>query len=274
MPKSASMNTGTFHKMHGLGNDFVIVDMRAREWEISAQQAAAIAHRQHGIGCDQLIVLRPSDTADVRMQIFNADGGEVEACGNAARCVARLLGDTTSIETSGGRISGNATGDGAIVDMGEPDFEWEAIPLAYAMDTLHMPVGWEDLQDPAAVNVGNPHVIFFVENSDAVELDRLGPMIEVDPLFPQKVNVNVAHVNNGTVYLRVWERGVGLTRACGTGACATAVAAIRRGLATSPVVVHLPGGMLQISWNEGEPMMMEGPTTYVFTGETDWDQFG
>lgn len=260
--------------MHGLGNDFVIVDMRPKEWEFSPVQAAAIAHRQHGIGCDQLIVLRNSDAADVRMQIFNADGGEVEACGNAARCVAKLLGDKTTIETSGGLISGNATGEGAIVDMGEPRFEWDAIPLSYAMDTLHMPVGWEDLQDPAAVNVGNPHVIFFVDDSSEIALDRLGPMIEIDPLFPERVNVNVAHVTEETVHLRVWERGVGLTRACGTGACATAVAAIRRGLVSSPVSVHLPGGELKISWNEGGPILMEGPTTHVFTGETDWDQFG
>ncbi len=268
------MNIGSFQKMHGLGNDFVIVDMRPEEWEISKEQAAAIAHRQHGIGCDQLIVLRASDQADVRMQIFNADGGEVEACGNAARCVAKLLGATTTIETSGGLISGNATEQGAIVDMGQPRFEWDAIPLAYAMDTLHMPVGWEDLQNPAAINVGNPHVIFFLDDSDAVELNRLGPMIEVDPLFPERVNVNVAHVANGTVHLRVWERGVGFTRACGTGACATAVAAIRLGLAANPVSVKLPGGKLEISWEEGGTIKMSGPTTHVFTGKTDWDQFG
>ncbi|MEM8919589.1 MAG: diaminopimelate epimerase [Pseudomonadota bacterium] len=265
---------GSFQKMHGLGNDFVIVDMRPKEWDISNELAAAIAHRQHGIGCDQLIVLRPSAEADVRMQIFNADGGEVEACGNAARCVAKLLGATTTIETSGGLISGNATENGAIVNMGQPHFDWDSIPLAYAMDSLHMPVGWEDLKDPAAVNVGNPHVIFFVDDSYAVELDRLGPMIEVDPLFPERVNVNVAHIADETVHLRVWERGVGLTRACGTGACATAVAAIRRGLVTSPVSVKLPGGKLEISWTEGESILMDGPTTHVFTGETDWDQFG
>ena len=158
--------------------------------------------------------------------------------------------------------------------MGKPRFDWQAIPLAYAMDTLHMPVGWEDLQNPAAVNVGNPHVIFFVEDSAAVELDRLGPMIEVDPLFPDKVNVNVAHIENGVLHLRVWERGAGLTRACGTGACATAVAAIRRGLVSSPVQVNLPGGRLTISWNDGETIEMQGPTTYVFAGEADWTQFG
>ena len=260
--------------MHGLGNDFVIIDARMEEIPLSGLQASAIADRHSGIGCDQLIVLRPSSHADVRMQIFNADGSEVEACGNAARCVAKLIGDKTRIETGGGVIFGNATADGAIVDMGEPRFDWQAIPLAYAMDTLNMPVGWEDLQNPAAVNVGNPHVIFFVDDSAAVELDRLGPMIEVDPLFPEKVNVNTAHIKDGVIHLRVWERGVGLTRACGTGACATAVAAIRRGLVSSPVQVNLPGGALTISWKDGETIEMQGPTNYVFAGEADWAQFG
>ena len=260
--------------MHGLGNDFVIIDAREEEMELSSAKATAIADRRSGIGCDQLIILRPSDKADVRMQIYNADGSEVEACGNASRCVAKLIGDETRIETAGGIIIGSATEDGAIVDMGKPRFEWQSIPLAYAMDTLNMPLGWEDLQNPAAVNVGNPHVIFFVEESDIVELDRLGPMIEVDPLFPDKVNVNVAHIEDGTIHLRVWERGVGLTRACGTGACATAVAAIRRGLVSSPVQVDLPGGSLVISWKDGENIQMQGPTAYVYSGEADWTQFG
>jgi diaminopimelate epimerase len=268
------MTTGHFHKMHGLGNDFVIIDAREEEMQLSGAQAAAIADRHSGIGCDQLIILRPSSKADVRMQIFNADGGEVESCGNASRCVAQLIGDETRIETDGGIIIGNATADGAIVDMGKPRFEWQSIPLAYAMDTLNMPVGWEDLQNPVAVNVGNPHVIFFVDDSAVVELDRLGPMIEVDPLFPEKVNVNIAHIKDGIVHLRVWERGVGLTRACGTGACATAVAAIKRGLASSPVQVNLPGGSLVISWQDGENIQMQGPTTYVFSGEANWAQFG
>jgi diaminopimelate epimerase len=268
------MTTGHFHKMHGLGNDFVIIDAREEEMQLSGAQAAAIADRHSGIGCDQLIILRPSSKADVRMQIFNADGGEVESCGNASRCVAKLIGDETRIETDGGIIIGNATADGAIVDMGKPRFEWQSIPLAYAMDTLNMPVGWEDLQNPVAVNVGNPHVIFFVDDSAVVELDRLGPMIEVDPLFPEKVNVNIAHIKDGIVHLRVWERGVGLTRACGTGACATAVAAIKRGLASSPVQVNLPGGSLVISWQDGENIQMQGPTTYVFSGEANWAQFG
>lgn len=260
--------------MHGLGNDFVIIDARDSALELSGAKAAAIANRHSGIGCDQLIILRPSGKADVRMQIFNADGSEVEACGNASRCVAKLIGNQTSIETGGGIIIGNATADGAIVDMGEPRFAWQSIPLGYAMDTLDMPVGWEDLQNPAAVNVGNPHVIFFVDDSSVVELERLGPMIEVDPLFPEKVNVNVAHIEDGAIHLRVWERGAGLTRACGTGACATAVAAIKRGLVNSPVRVNLPGGSLVISWKDGDNIQMQGPTTYVFSGEADWSQFG
>ncbi len=260
--------------MHGLGNDFVIVDAREKPLELSGAKAAAIADRHSGIGCDQLIILRPSEEADVRMQIFNADGSEVEACGNAARCVAKLIGEETRIETKGGMITGNATQNGAVVDMGQPRFEWQSIPLGYAMDTLNMPVGWENLQNPAAVNVGNPHVVFFVDDSASVELDRLGPMIEVDPLFPEKVNVNIAHIRDGSIYLRVWERGAGLTQACGTGACATAVAAIRRGLVHSPVQVHLPGGSLVIRWEDGETIRMQGPTTYVFSGEADWSQFG
>ena len=160
------MTAGPFHKMHGLGNDFVIIDARAIELLVTTAQASAIANRKSGIGCDQLIILRSSDTADVKMQIFNADGGEVEACGNAARCVATLLGDDCTIETIGGMISGTLTDQGAIVDMGKPSFEWDSIPLAYAMDCINMPVGWQNLNDPAtAVNVGNPHVIFFVDDS-------------------------------------------------------------------------------------------------------------
>ena len=268
------MNNGQFHKMHGLGNDFVIIDAREQGIILSNDQVAAIANRRSGIGCDQLIVLHQSTVADVKMQIFNADGGEVEACGNATRCVAKLIGEKTSIETAGGLLSGEANGAGATVDMGTPNMDWNCVSLAYAMDTLHMPVGWEDLSDGSAVNVGNPHVIFFVEDANKVPLDRLGPMIEVDPLFPDRINVNVAHIANGQLYLRVWERGVGLTQACGTGACATAVAAIKRGLVGSPVDVHLPGGKLSIAWQEGQTIKMQGPATYVYSGTADWDSFG
>ena len=166
--------------------------------------------------------------------------------------------------------------DGAArVDMGTPRFDWNEIPLAYAMDTRAMPVGWEELETPAAVNVGNPHVIFFVPDCDAVDLGRIGPVIENDPLFPERVNVNVASLaGKDHLKLRVWERGAGLTRACGTGACATAVAAIRAGLVASPVRVTLPGGDLEIAWAPGGTIAMTGPATHGFTGETDWSHFG
>jgi diaminopimelate epimerase len=259
-----------FHKMHGLGNDFVVLDARTAPIGMSAARARAIADRRTGIGCDQLILIEPSSIADARMRIFNADGGEVEACGNASRCVAMLLGGNSTIETLGGLIRGEAGTDAASVDMGEPRFGWDAIPLAYAMDTAAMPVGWEYLTQPMAVNVGNPHVIFFVPDADAVDLERLGPIIETDPLFPDRVNVNVATiVSRSHIRLRVWERGVGLTLACGTGACATAVAAIRSGRVDAPVTVELPGGPLTLDWSEGGSIRMTGPATHVFTGEAD-----
>ncbi|QLC21594.1 diaminopimelate epimerase [Parasphingopyxis sp. CP4] len=263
-----------FHKMHGLGNDFVIIDGRTQPVAMTQMLAREIADRRTGIGCDQLIVLEPSDIADVRMRIFNADGGEVEACGNAARCVTLLLGDTPSIDTNGGPISGSLTDEGATLDMGEPQFDWDKIPLAYAMDTLAMPVGWESLENPVAVNVGNPHVIFFVDDIAAIDLERLGPLIETDPLFPERVNVNVATVEaDNSITLRVWERGAGLTRACGTGACATTVAAIRRKLVDGETTVQLPGGDLHISWSPGGTIQMTGPATHVFSGEFDIEAF-
>jgi diaminopimelate epimerase len=263
-----------FHKMHGLGNDFVVIDARREPVAIDARVAATLADRRTGIGCDQLILLERSDAADLRMRIFNADGGEVGACGNAARCVTLLAGGAPTIETGGGIIRGEANGSGASVDMGAPRFGWDQIPLAYAIDTAALPVGWDDLQQPFAVNVGNPHIIFFVGDVDAVELDRLGPLIETDPLFPERVNVNVASIEGDAIRLRVWERGAGLTQACGTGACATAVAAIVTGRARSPVDVRLPGGMLRIEWQRGETIRMTGPATHVFTGEIDLGSFG
>src|SRR3954469_13313501 len=240
-----------FLKMHGLGNDFVIFDAREAPIAMDETRARALADRRTGIGCDQLIVLEPSDAADVKMRIWNSDGGEVEACGNASRCVATLVGGDCTIETAGGLISGSAAEGSATIDMGAPRFGWDEIPLAYPVDTKAMPVGWEELNEPFAVNVGNPHIVFVVDDADAVQLDRLGPIIEKDPLFPQRVNVNVASFEDGAIKLRVWERGAGLTRACGTGACATAVAAISRKLVASPVEVRLPGGALTIEWAPG-----------------------
>ncbi|PKB25625.1 diaminopimelate epimerase [Novosphingobium kunmingense] len=265
-----------FTKMHGLGNDFVVLDARAAPLpELTCTFASALADRRTGIGCDQLIVLDHSSVADLRMRIFNADGGEVEACGNASRAVALLHGQPARIETAGGLIEATPGAAGISIDMGEPRFEWNAIPLAYAMDTHHMPVAWEMLDQPTAVNVGNPHVIFFVDDCDAVELDRLGPEIEHDPLFPQRINVNVATVTaRDAVRLRVWERGVGLTRACGTGACATAIGAMRRGLVDRAVTVTLPGGPLRIEWNQAGRIIMTGPAAESFRGTFDSRDFG
>jgi diaminopimelate epimerase len=254
--------------MHGLGNDFVVIDARRGPVSVDAPLARAIADRRTGIGCDQLILLEPSEVADLRMRIFNPDGGEVEACGNAARCVTLLEGGAPTIETRGGTISGRANGAGASVDMGLPRFGWDEVPLAYPIDTAALPVAWEELQRPFAVNVGNPHVVFFVNRPvETIKLDRLGPLVENDPLFPDRVNVNVAQIDDQAIRLRVWERGAGLTQACGTGACATAVAAIATRRAKSPVEVHLPGGTLTIEWTRGEPIRMTGPAAHVFTGE-------
>lgn len=264
-----------FHKMHGLGNDFVVIDARARPVPIDADAARRIADRRRGIGCDQLILLEPSDVADLRMRIFNADGSEVEQCGNALRCVALLAGGAPTIETAGGLVAAAPDAGGITVDMGAPRFDWDRIPLAYPLDTAALPVAWEPLSDPAAVNVGNPHVVFFVPDLDAIDLATLGPRIETDPLFPERINVNVAEVTGPTsLRLRVWERGAGLTRACGTGACATAVAALRRRLVSGPVTVTLPGGPLAIAWAPGENIRMTGPATHVFSGEALLEALG
>jgi diaminopimelate epimerase len=269
----AAVMSGRFHKMHGLGNDFVVIDARENAVSMTASRARAIADRRTGIGCDQLIMIEPSQTADAAMRIWNHDGSEAEACGNALRALAVLIGEAT-LETRGGtaRI---APGDaGATVDLATPRFDWPAIPLAYAMDTAAMPVAWEGLTTPMAVNVGNPHLVFFVDDLGSVDLERLGPLIETDALFPDRINVNVAQVvEQHRIRLRTWERGSGLTRACGTGACATAVAAIRARRAAGPVAVEMAGGALIIDWREGAGVRMTGPAMHVFAGETDWSQF-
>ena len=265
-----------FIKMHGLGNDFVVIDGRETAVPaMTARLAAALADRHTGIGCDQLIVLGPSDSADVQMRIFNHDGGEVESCGNATRAVGLLLGAPATIETLGGLLTVDPGASGVAVDMGEPRFEWNQIPLAYPIDTHHMPVAFETLDNPTAVNVGNPHVIFFVPDCETVELDRLGPEIEHDPLFPDRINVNVATIESrGRIRLRVWERGVGETLACGTGACATAIGAMRRGLTDRTVTVALPGGELAIAWTEAGRITMTGPASESFRGSFDSADYG
>ncbi len=264
-----------FIKMHGLGNDFIVLDAREEAVPaVTGQVAKALADRRTGIGCDQLILLEPSEREDFRMRIFNSDGGEVEACGNASRAVAILHGSPASIETAGGVIAVTPADGSASVDMGVPRFDWQSIPLEYAMDTAAMPLGWGPLGAPMAVNVGNPHAVFITPSAPEIDLAHWGPQIESDPVFPQRVNVNLAHlIGDDHLSLRVWERGAGLTRACGTGACATAVAAIRQGIVGETVRVSLPGGDLTIKWREGESITMSGPAAESFRGTFEWDDF-
>lgn len=263
-----------FHKMHGLGNDFVVLDGREQPIAMTDALAAALSDRHTGIGCDQLILLSKSAVADLRMDIWNADGSGAEACGNAFRCVVKLAGANT-IETAGGIVEGSPGEDMVEVVLPAPRLAWDDIPLAYPMDTAALPMAWEELKHPMAVNVGNPHVVFFTDRIDERRLRELGPGIETDPVFPDRINVNVARVeDDGSLTLRTWERGAGLTLACGTGACATAVAAIRQKKVAAPVTVHMTGGDLVIDWAEGRPIRMRGDATHVFTGTIDLEAFG
>ncbi len=264
-----------FVKMHGLGNDFVVLDGRGTPVVLSAAQVRAIAARRTGVGCDQLVVIEPSARGDAFMRIYNSDGGEVEACGNATRCVAAELmketgRDRVTIETAAGLLVGTAAADGAIaVDMGEPGLGWRDIPLAREMDTLHLGLGpFGPLSDPVGVNVGNPHAVFFLADAEAVDLESCGPVLEHDPLFPERTNISVAEVRpEGSIRLRVWERGVGITRACGTAACATLVAAVRRALIPGREAdIELDGGVLHLAWGTDNRVIMTGPVALGFRG--------
>ena len=261
-----------FDKMHGVGNDFVILDARSAPVTITPALARALADRHTGIGCDQLILLEASTLADLKMRIWNQDGGEVQSCGNASRCVVALTG-AKSLETAGGIVHGSGQGEDVEVKLPSPRFGWADIPLSYPMDTLSLPMGWGPLAKPMAVNVGNPHLVFFVADVKAIDLGSLGPSIEHDPAFPERINVNVASVGEDGITLRTWERGAGLTRGCGTGACATAVCAIAAKRATSPVKVTMKGGALTIGWEPGGEIAMRGGATHVFTGEIDLESF-
>jgi diaminopimelate epimerase len=269
------MNERAFIKMHGLGNDFVVIDARQDPFRLDDASARAIADRRSGVGCDQLIVMEPPsvEAADVFMRIRNADGGEVEACGNATRCVAALVmaergSERCTVETSAGLLVARSLGPAQVaVDMGEARLGWREIPLAREMDTLHLDLSADGLADPVGVNIGNPHAVFFVADAEAVDLARLGPSLEHDPLFPERANIGVAEVSGADrLRLRVWERGVGLTRACGTGACAAAVAAHRRGLTGRKVEVTLDGGPLALEWREDGHVIMTGPVATAFRG--------
>jgi diaminopimelate epimerase len=265
-----------YFKMNGCGNDFVIIDARSRgSLPLSPTQARAIADRKSGLGCDQVIAVERSIRGDAYMRIWNADGGEVDACGNATRCVAWLLleeGGAASrrIETGAGLLYAQRVGERLIsVDMGSPLLRWEEIPLARAMDTARLEYSMAGLSEPGAVNMGNPHVVFFVPEANAAPVVSVGPAVEHDPLFPERANVGFAEVQApDRIRLRVWERGVGETQACGTGACAALVAAHRQGHCGRRAEVILNGGSLEIEWRAGDDrVLMTGPVELEHTGE-------
>ena len=258
----------SFMKMHGLGNDFVIVDSRGPGPLISEEMARRLGNRHLGVGFDQLAVISDSPQADVALTFFNADGSTAGACGNATRCVAQYemqrLGRTTlSLITERGILQARQQGALVSVNMGHPMLNWDEVPLAREMDTLHLPLEGQ----PTATGMGNPHCTFFVENADAIDLAQLGPKFEHDPLFPERTNVQFAHVlGENCLRMRVWERGVGVTLASGSSSCATAVAAARLGLTGPNVEIQLDGGSIHIDWRE-DGVWMTGATMHVFDGQ-------
>jgi diaminopimelate epimerase len=273
-----------FLKMHGLGNDFVVLDGRARAISIGREAARRIADRRTGVGCDQLLIIGPAKNgADAELVIRNADGGEVAACGNGARCVAALLLRESGrpaiiIGTAAGPIEALARDGGRVqVDMGSALLDWQDIPLAEPVaDTNHLPVTLGPLSDPVGVGMGNPHAVFFVAYAEAIDLERLGRQIEHHPLFPDRTNVEVCTVlTRKRIRMRVWERGVGITQACGSGACAALVAAVRRGLAERNAELVLDGGTLDIEWRTSDNhVLLTGPVATSFSGTLDASLIG
>jgi diaminopimelate epimerase len=273
-----------FAKMHGLGNDFVILDWRDdRSRKVPEAAARRLADRRLGIGCDQILVLRDCDTADLRMDILNQDGSPSGACGNGTRCVADMMmnelqQDRIQIETDGGMLAAWRAADGDIaVDMGPVKTDWQDVPLASAADTLHVPLDIAGVDaaglDAVCHSLGNPHAVVFVEDAERVDIERIGPLVETAPLFPDRVNLSVvSRRDDGSFRMRVWERGVGITMACGTGACASGVAVVRRGLGQDENRIVMDGGAVTISWNrDTSHVVMTGPVSYVATGQLSAD---
>lgn len=265
-----------FRKMHGAGNDFVILDARAAPVPITPDGARWLANRNLGVGAEQIIRLEPSAQADVFMRILNPDGSEAGACGNATRCVARLVFEETGrdhavVQTIAGLLPARALPDGEIeVDMGAARLDWAEIPLARAMDTLHLPLSIGPVSDPAACSMGNPHATFFVDDLARIPVAQIGPLLERDALFPDRANIGFAQIlAPDDIRLVVWERGAGMTMACGSGACATIVNAARRGLTGRGARVRLPGGDLRLQWREDGHVLMAGPAALSFMGELD-----
>ncbi|MDQ2065332.1 diaminopimelate epimerase [Xinfangfangia sp. CPCC 101601] len=255
-----------FCKMHGAGNDFVVIDSRGTAPVTTPALARALGDRNRGVGFDQLAEIRSGVDTDIELDFWNSDGSRAGACGNATRCVADLVmtGPSLTIRTARGILRAQRLEDGRVsVNMGPPQLDWDQIPLSHSVDTLNLPLQGT----PSAVGMGNPHCVFFVEDAEAVDLPALGPGAETDPLYPQKTNVEFASlIAPDHLRMRVWERGAGITLACGSGACATAVAAHLRGLTTRKVTLDLDGGQLQVDWRE-DGVWLTGPTAHVFTGQ-------
>ncbi|MEJ0017956.1 MAG: diaminopimelate epimerase [Acetobacteraceae bacterium] len=268
-----------FLKMHGCGNDFVVFDERDGSLGLTSRRAAAIADRRTGVGCDQFIAIEPpppGSNADAFMRIRNPDGSEAGACGNATRCVAHLLAQESGrrvqvIRTVAGNLPSEALPDGRVrVDMGPARLDWADVPLARPMDTLHLDLAAGPVADPAAASMGNPHATFFVADVAHLAVADLGPRLEHDPLFPERANIGFAQIlAPDRMRLRVWERGAGLTLACGSGACAALVNAHRRGLTGRRATVAVDGGELEIEWRSDGHVLMTGPVATSFTGEID-----
>jgi diaminopimelate epimerase len=281
-PYKAAMTP--FRKMQGLGNDFVVFDARKNPIPMAASRARAIADRHFGIGCDTLVLITPgTDEVDAILRFFNADGGEVESCGNATRCIGRLLMDESgrpqvTLDSKGGRLVCADAGNGLVtVDLGAPGLDWKDIPVTHPVDTNAFPIPLDRGEvTAAAVLMGNPHCILFVDDAERAPVIEQGPKLETHTFFPNRINVEFAQVKDpGHIRMRVWERGVGVTLACGTGASATAVAAARRGLTGRKVEVELDGGTLQLEWRESDGhVLMTGPGVTVFEGRLDLDRYG
>ena len=264
---SINSNNLPFMKMHGLGNDFVVIDAREGEVALSKKIISGIADRHFGVGFDQLAVIFKGEF-DAHLRFYNADGSESLACGNATRCIARYLMDETSKEnliltTMHGQIPAVDLGNGVTsVNMGKPELEWNKVPLSENIPTLELPIEGS----PTATGMGNPHCTFFVEDTEKINLEEMGPKFENHPLFPERTNVQFASIiARDQIRMRVWERGAGVTLASGSSSCATAVAANRKGLTEKKVQIELDGGILSVDWRE-DGVWMTGPTMQVFTG--------
>ena len=266
MTSAITPNLLPFMKMHGLGNDFVVIDSRGREPIITAKIARAIGHRHTGVGFDQLAEILDSDDSDAKLVFYNADGSLSSACGNATRCIARYLMNESDIDrlilkTERGLLACEDAGNGLTrVNMGQPLLDWAEIPLAQAQDTLSLPIEG----NPVATGMGNPHMTFVVENAEQVDLEGLGSKLEQHPLYPERTNVEfISLLGPDRIRMRIWERGVGVTMASGSGSCASAVAAARRGLTGRKVEVVTDGGSLTIDWRD-DGVWMSGPTMHAY----------